>query len=371
MSTQPHPMRQRWENAQELMGKQKIDALLVTEKYNYWILTGHRSGQFDAKQRPMIIIIPREGDPTMVVYGRDERMVRAQVPVENVETYVDVPFPLELLPKTLAKMGLSNATIGCELGEFQRLGISYNDFLSVKQSMPSAHFVDASNIFNRIRMIKAPWEIERIRKACEITTDAWASVLAQTGIGSDSREVGKLLRIEMLKRDANVGHVTLGLEGAAYQRNYQDGDWLWCDFGAEYQGYHCDIARMAHFGAPTDEEREDFEKIKILTENLIKRIRPGISTSELTRQTNEDMEALGLPPLVGQKRVGHGYGVVPDPPSISLADDTVLEEGMVLTPEPRFFVPSGQRMHLEEMVVVTREGFEQLSFGAYELVTLP
>lgn len=370
MSDKQHPMQERWDRARELMATNDLDALLVTEKYNYWILTGHRSRQFDAKQRPMIIIIPRDGDPTMIVYGRDERMVRAQVPVENVETYVDVPFPLELLPQTLTKMGLAKATIGCELGEFQRLGISYDDFVAVKQALPGARFVDGSGVFNRIRMIKAPWEVDRIRRACEITTEAWASVLSQTGIGSDSREVGKMLRIEMLKRDAAVGHVTLGLEGSAYQRTFRAGDWLWCDFGADYQGYHCDIARMAYFGEPSDEDRRDFEQIKVLTQRLISRIRPGITCSELTRLTNEDMVEMGLPPLVGQKRVGHGYGVIPDPPSISLADDTVLEEGMVLTPEPRFFVASGQRMHLEEMVVVTSDGCEQLSFGAYDLVTL-
>ena len=78
----------------------------------------------------------------------------------------------------------------------------------------------------------------------------------------------------------------------------------------------------------------------------------------------EDMVRLGLPPLDANKRVGHGFGVASDPPSISLVDETVLEPGMILTPEPRFMSASGQRIHIEEDVVVTESGGELLSRGA-------
>jgi Xaa-Pro aminopeptidase len=46
-------IRGQWERARAMMEPRGIDALLITEKYNYWLFTGHRSEQFDGRQRPM------------------------------------------------------------------------------------------------------------------------------------------------------------------------------------------------------------------------------------------------------------------------------------------------------------------------------
>src|SRR5688572_3865278 len=95
----------QWDRARRIMADDGIDVLLVTEKFNYWILTGHRSRQFDGKQRPMIFILPLSAEPVMIVYGRDEREVRATSPVKHIRTYVDVPFPLDLVPQTFKELG--------------------------------------------------------------------------------------------------------------------------------------------------------------------------------------------------------------------------------------------------------------------------
>jgi Xaa-Pro aminopeptidase len=363
-------MKPQWERVRKMMSAQGIDALLVTEKFNYWLLTGHRSRQFDGKQRPMILILPAEGEPAMIVYGRDEKAVRTIVPVKDVRTYVDVPFPLASIPDTFKDRGWANARIGCEIGEFQRLGISYNDFTATQRALPGATFVDASAIFNHIRNVKLPWEIERIRTACAMTLRAWDRALARLEVGMDVPRVHQILATELLNEGGDGGHLELGLEGHGFVHTYAKGDWLWSDFGTEHEGYRSDLARMAVFGPPSDEQKREFDRIWTLTNNLIQRIRPGLTCAELARMTSDDQVKMGLPPLEGSKRVGHGIGVTSDPPSISLADETVLEPGMVLTPEPRFFLKSGQRMHLEEDVVVTATGCELLSTGAERLVSI-
>jgi Xaa-Pro aminopeptidase len=40
---------------------------------------------------------------------------------------------------------------------------------------------------------------------------------------------------------------------------------------------------------------------------------------------------------------------------------------MVLTPEPRFNLETGEKVHIEEMVVVTETGCETLTDGAARL----
>lgn len=363
-------IKHQWERARRMMDAQGIDVLFVTEKYNYWILTGHRSRQFDGKQRPMLLLLPLKGEPVMIVYGRDERQVRATTPVSHVKTYVDVPFPLEFVPETLRELGLDRSRIGCEIGEFQRLGISYMDFEKIRRDLPAATIVDASAIYNHLRMVKAPWEVDRIRKACGMATQAWTTMLGHLRPGMDVGQVRIAFSRAMLDVGGEGGHIDLGLEGHGFVHTYRRGDWLWSDFGTEYEGYRSDLARMAVFGPPSDEQKREFDRIWDLTNRLIQRIGPGVKCSDLARQHSEDMVRMGLPPLEGSKRVGHGFGVTSDPPSIGLADDTVLEPGMVLTPEPRYFIPSGQRMHLEEDVVVTATGCDLLSAGAEDLISI-
>jgi len=352
------------------MERHQIDALFVTEKYNYWLLTGHRSEQFDGKQRPMLLVLPLNREPAMIIYGRDERQVRATAPVEDIRTYVDVPFPLDLVPQLFKDLKLDHATIGCEIGEFQRLGISYNDFIAIQRALPAMRIADASATFNHLRMIKAPWEIDRIRTACDMTVRAWDAALPHLTPGMDVPTIKMHVERAMIEAGGELGHLEFGLEGHDFVHTYRRGDWLWSDLGVNYRGYRSDLARMAVFGPPTVEQRHDFDRILELLRRLMARIRPGIRASDLARSTSQDMVEMGLPPMEAGKRIGHGMGVTSDPPSLNLADDTVLEAGMVLTPEPRFFVPSGQRMHLEETVVVTEHGCDQLSRGAERLVAI-
>jgi len=50
-------------------------------------------------------------------------------------------------------------------------------------------------------------------------------------------------------------------------------------------------------------------------------------------------------------------------PALSLADDTKLVPGMV-SPEPNLHCPTGDRKHIEEVIVVTENRSDLLSCGA-------
>ena len=79
----------------------------------------------------------------------------------------------------------------------------------------------------------------------------------------------------------------------------------------------------------------------------------------------------GYAPL-GPRRIGHGLGLsAGEPPSLGPMDATILEAGMVVTPEPVFALPSGERVHVEETVIVTATGCEKLTTGAELLSVLP
>lgn len=366
----------RWARAQELMEKESLDALFITEMHNYWYFTGHRSVQFEHKMRPFMMILPREGDPTLIIYGRDEAEARTACGIREMRTYVDVPFPLALISDTFHELGLSHGRIGCELGTNHRLGLPFNDFMELTTSLlPHAAFVDGSPVISRCRLIKTPGELQVMREAGRITLAAWDQTLQRITPGMDTRRVTEILTMQMIEQGGDThhtGHILLLLEGEGGHHVYQKGDLIWCDFGASYQGYRCDIARHAVLGVATDEQKRNHAVIVEATQACIDACAPGNRASDVARAANRVLTSYGYPPLVGTKRVGHGLGIsVAEPPSLGMGDDTILEPGMVLTPEPRFFIPSGARIHIEENVVITETGCELLTTGGFNLPEIP
>ena len=87
----------RHQRAQALMQRDRIDALLVSEKNNYWYFSGLISYQLDHIQRPQILILPKTGKPLLLVYGNDKAKAKALPWVGEVRAYTDVPFPKEMI----------------------------------------------------------------------------------------------------------------------------------------------------------------------------------------------------------------------------------------------------------------------------------
>lgn len=367
----------RLERARAAMQARGLDALLLTERCNSYYFSGHRSAQFEHKMRPMAILLPLRGTPSAVVYSRDLAAIQKSTGWTQVQAYVDVPFPVELLDELLRGAGLDRpgAQIGAELGTNERLGLPVADFLRLQRDvLPRAAFVDAAPLLRELKIRKSPLELAYLRRACAISQAAWELTCERVRAGMTVRQVGQTLTIAMLELGADLTHP--GKINQAYPPDYvyQPGDALWCDFGAIYRGYNADIARRAVFGAPSDEQRRQHALIWGIAEACIAAVRPGARASDVARVCNEQMRQAGYPELVGPKRVGHGIGLEPsESPSLSLADDTRLEPGMVVTPEPRIDLSSTERLHVEEDILVSADdpsGHEWLSRGAAELRTI-
>ena len=70
----------RHERLRQQMDQHGLDAVLVGERYNYWYLTGHRTREIEKVMRPMLFLLPRQGDPIAVVYKQQGSKVHANIP---------------------------------------------------------------------------------------------------------------------------------------------------------------------------------------------------------------------------------------------------------------------------------------------------
>ena len=362
--------RARYERAQSLMNRNGLDALIISEKNNYWYFSGLISYQLDHIQRPQICILPKGGSPTLLVYGNDKAKAKALPWVGDVRAYIDVPFPEEMIANTLKEMALGDAKLGFELGDDQRLGIPANYLLRLTEALPKAQIKDGTAALTEMRLIKTPLEIEYMRRACRISEKAYDRCLPQLRPGMTRREIADRLYISMIEEGAHPRHpgfLMLNSSTRYDDRRYERGDRMVADFGACYEGYYGDITRMAIFGEPTAEHKKDHETACDVIELCFESIQPGAPLAEISRIANRELVKRGYHAVESPKRIGHGIGMArAEPPSLNEVEAEIYRPGMILALEPKVRSEKGA-VHLEEDVLITDKGPEFLTTGRRDL----
>lgn len=134
------------------------------------------------------------------------------------------------------------------------------------------------------------------------------------------------------------------------------------DFGAKWDCYPGDQTRTVVFDG---EPPEEFETIHGIVWDAfqagVDAVAPGVEAQDVDRVVRSVIESAGY----GDgflHRTGHGLGLeVHEPPYIVEGDDTVLEPGMVHSIEPGIYLEGEYGARIEDIVVVTEDGCEQLN----------
>jgi Xaa-Pro aminopeptidase len=358
----------RVKRAQALIEEQGIDCLLVTDDRNLYYFTGFEGGVQRARPRPALI--PRQGSPVVFIAPNYEICMREMTWIDDIRIYaIMTQAPTTEILTTIREFPLTNKRIGAELGYEQRLGVTYMDIERMKRDAPDLEIIDAADIFWRLRMIKSPLEIECLRRAVEITDSAYPRAFAQVKEGMSEKEISDLFARTLKECGAHSGsaYVVTGKGdyfrrmGTPRHRPVQQGEMVWVDMSAAYNGYHSDFSRAGVIGKPTPDQVDLQAKIHEVTMLGVEAVRPGRTVSDVACLLDREMEKRGLTFNSGAIRYGHGIGLLTtEPPHVADYDETVMEPGMVLTIEPAMHTKFG-RFNVEENVLVTEGGHECLS----------
>ena len=360
----------RYERARALMERHGLDALVLSEKNNYWYFTGLLSYQLDHIQRPQICFLPKDGKPLLLVYGNDKAKAEALPWVGEVRAYTDVPFPQAMIAGCLKEMGLGEAKLGFELGDDQRLGFPVNYLSRLTEALPKARIEDGAAALTEMRLLKSAREIECMRKSCDISVRAYDRCLPQLKAGMTRRQVADRLFISMIEAGAHPRHPGFLMLNASTRyddRRYEKGDCMVADFGACYENYYGDVTRMAVFGAPTDEHKRSHETACDVIDLCFESMKVDGPISEVSRVANRELLRRGYQAVESPKRIGHGIGMSrAEPPSLNEVETETYRPGMVLALEPKVRSEKSA-VHLEEDILITEKGAEFLTTGRRDL----
>jgi Xaa-Pro aminopeptidase len=367
----PHDEYQgRWRRARALMTAAGLDALFVTSEANYRYLSGHHTGFWISKARPMMLLLPAEQDPVLFVTTNQVPQAEAMSPVREIKSWDG--FMAEATPivaDAVRGLRLGRARIGCELGFKQRLGIPVLELRRLEGMLPDAAFVDAADVLWRLRRVKSAAEIAYLRETARITADAYDAMFATVRPGTTEREAHRTFLVELFRGGAErPGYIPITSgpgnytrrTGGPTDRRLEPGDLLWLDGGCSYMGYWADFSRAVAVGRRTDAQAEAYRTVRGITHDALEEVRPGRPVSGIVRRVRKAFDRHGFR-WGATSRIGHGIGLdLTEPPSLRHDVDDPLEPGMVLTCEPTVVLDHGL-YQFEEIYAVTEGGVDLLT----------
>jgi len=230
-----------------------------------------------------------------------------------------------------------------------------------------------------LRMVKDEEELALMRKAIQISSDAFQHALKTLKEGTLEEEIAFEMEFHMKRNGADAlgfdiivasGKRSALPHGRASQKRVERGDFILFDFGSRFQGYHSDETCTVICGPPTSEQKTIFQLVKEAHDKAVALVRPGIPIHELDAAARDHIRNCGYGDYFGHG-LGHGVGLaVHEDPTINAENKNVLQEGMVFTIEPGIYVPNLGGVRLEDMVRVTSRGAEVLTYLSKDLFVI-
>jgi Xaa-Pro aminopeptidase len=371
----------------EGMVRYGLDALVAFEYAN---------GRYAADLRPLYapnflvrqaVVVTAQTDDVIVFVHQDDtphrRKVMTWIPPENVREFPTGVMlegggaeALAPIGAALRELGFTGGRVGTDIGTPASL---HNLALAVAGS----EVVDANACLNWVRATKFPDELELLRRASAVVDEAMDVAIRAAVPGVRECEVLADVMQVFYRHGAEVpqcnlivcaGDNTAPMQRFAGEGLIGDGDLIFMDIGACFDGVFSEATRTVVTGRPNDRQREIYQLVHRLHMSLIAAVRPGATGRDLQQVAAEVLAGSPYANRLQKMIIAHGIGVgYAEPPFISPpgrpTPELVLEEGMVLAIVPTILVedvPGGGGVRLEDVVIVTAHGVDVLTRHPYD-----
>lgn len=264
--------------------------------------------------------------------------------------------------------------------ERERLTVNMADFFKTAflpcRVTPSKKL---ENKINELRMVKTEEEIRNIKTAQSIAEDAFEHILTFIRPGVTEKRIALELDFYMLSHGAEAlsfetiavtGKKTSMPHGVPDDTVVESGDFITMDFGAVYKGYHSDMTRTVAVGNVSEEQKEIYNIVLKAQKASLEILKKGVSCKDADAAARDIIKNAGYGDCFGHG-TGHGVGIeIHELPNLSPRSDAILEVGNVVTVEPGIYIPDKFGVRIEDMALITENGYENLTNAPKELIIL-
>jgi len=352
----------------EWLNQTKVDVAILFGRANVRYFSAFRMN----RATNSILIIKPTGSVVFVVPLLDyQRAIKRCFLKQIIHFPEDTSDYLAVIKEPLA--GVKISRVGVELST-----ISYNQIKYLRQLFSNeVEFVDVTEVLEKMRMVKCVNEIVAIRKAAQITDKAMKEVIKKVQEGDTELEMTAYAKYIMGEE---------GAEGESFEPFMMSGENAWLpqrisshkklakgelillDIGAIFEGYCSDLTRTFSLGGLSTQARKIFQVAYESQQRAIEVLKPGIRGEEVDYVARNFITQAGFGKYFPHL-TGHGLGLEDhEAPLLDKGSKIELVPGMVLTVEPGIYIPGIGAARVEDMILITENGYEILTKVKRELI---
>lgn len=347
----------RLNQLQALLPNISSDAILIEHPTNLLYLTG-----LDLSAGKLIVT---QEEASLIVDGRYFELCQSLSPC-----------PVFLLDEMPLKKWLSSHS-SIQILAFESDKTTYQAFLNLQSILGeiSPHLIlkPVESPIQNLRWTKDEEEIKLLRQAAALAREGFEFVASHLKEGVRERDLAFELEFFWKKRGAKglsfEPIIAFGANGSmphyrAGEAILQPGTSVLIDIGVSWKYYHSDMTRVLFFGEPPPVIRTIFAIVQEAKERAQALCKPGTLLGQLDVAARQYITEQGYGPYFTHS-LGHGLGLdIHEPPilrSHGPYKDRPLEPGMVITIEPGIYLPQIGGIRLEDTLLITSEGYENLT----------
>jgi len=285
----------------------------------------------------------------------------------------------------IAKKGILRAATETLRGRRRGFRVAYSaTHMSVAEKRlleagAGVRWVADGNVVEKLRAVKDEEELIWIRKAALLISDVFRRTLPL--IRPDVTELDLAAEIEHdIKRGGGSGPsfetiIASGPRSAwAHARPtsklLRKSELVVLDQGAIIGGYCSDMTRTVHLGRASARAKSLYQAVRDAQQAGKQAIRPGATAGDVDRAARASLKTSQLDRYFTHS-TGHGLGLeVHEMPRLGKSEATVLCKGMVLTVEPGVYLEGFGGIRIEDDVIVTANGCDDLTTAPRDFLEL-
>jgi Xaa-Pro dipeptidase len=346
------------------MDAEDLDGLIAMSPENFAYVAGFIvPSQPILRWRHAAVVVTRHGRTALYTVDMEASTVRSLEPQAEVRVWEEfAEDAMPVLADLLAALGLRSARVGIETDY-----LPARDMERLTRLLPEVRWQPAQPLFNRLRLVKTPRELELMRRLARITDRSIKEAFQSVQAGGTEMDLAGAVTTNLFRLGAdNFKWLILGSgERSQYPnvgpttRELRRGDIVRLEVFGMLNGYHAGVCRTAVVQEAPDDAKRIWSNIAACRDLIFDSIRDGASGAAAYGKVADRFRALGWAPL---SFVGHGIGLfVHEEPYIGSYGDARIGAGMVLGTEPVLLIPGAYGFQVKDIVAVTEDGCEVLS----------
>ncbi|MEO9964314.1 MAG: Xaa-Pro peptidase family protein [Reichenbachiella sp.] len=353
--------KQRMEKAVLLMQNHEIDAVFIEAGTSLEYFAGIK---WWPSERLTGLLLFSDGTLNYICPAFEQERLNELITIDgDLAIWQEHESPFALVAQIFKSQASSSGVLGIEenVRFFQADGIASH--------LPKATLTNAKVITAGCRAIKSSKELALMKKANEITLEAYKYGFSKLKEGMSQYELGALVAEASTALGASesgwagamFGEYTAYPHGSKTAQQLKEGDLVLIDGGCKLGGYQADITRTTVFGKPSQRQLDVWNVVKEAQSAVYEQAKAGVLCEHLDHTARKVIEKNGFGKGYENffHRVGHGIGMdFHEWEYLVKGNATPMQPGMCFSNEPGIYIYGELGVRLEDCFYVTEDGYE-------------